>query len=425
MKIFVRYWLFLCILFITQPGYTQFSDPGNLVIVGGGLEYNNAPVFNEFIQLAGGTDKAQVAVIPTASGVPVQSFEYFKNELLSYGLKPGQVTLIPVSLVDDDSTLTMDESSWKNNGNEPGLAEIVKKSTAIWFTGGDQLRTLKALVNPDGTQSLVLQAVWQVYRNGGVIGGTSAGAAIMSDPMIGGGTSLAALRNGVTEIYEGDDFPEDLGVLISRGLGFFPHGMVDQHFTQRSRIGRLITVLMDQKEKFHLGFGIDENTALVYYGKQHICKVLGQNSVVVIKTGTAKMSGTKNAINVSDLLISYLDHGDSYDLSTGTVITDPSRILISGKESYKRPANGQGGILSPSPAGFRDLLTRHLMDNSASAKVSNLTFFSENDAFEVTFSKTPASQAFYSSKPDGPGNYTLTGIRMDIRQVKVSLTGYE
>jgi len=417
--------LFLMVL-LAFPVFGQQATPtGNLVIVGGGLEYNNAPVFNEFIQLAGGTDKAQVAVIPTASGVPVQSFEYFKNELLSYGLKPGQVTLIPVSLVDDDSTLSVDESSWKNNGNDTGLAEIVKKSTAVWFTGGDQLRTLKALVNPDGTQSPVLQAIWQVYRNGGVVGGTSAGAAIMSDPMIGGGTSLAALRNGVTPNYEGDDFPEDQGVLISRGLGFFPYGMVDQHFTQRSRIGRLITVLMDQQKKFQLGFGIDENTALVYYGNKNICKVLGQNSVVVINTGSAKMSRTNNAINVSDLMISYLDHGDSFDLSTGAVIPDPSRTLITGKESYKRPANGQGGILSPSPAGFRDLLTRNLMDNSASAKVSNLTFFSEDDAFEVTFSKTPASQAFYSSKPDGPGNYTLTGICMDIRQVKVSVSGYE
>ncbi len=90
--------------------------------------------------------------------------------------------------------------------------------------------------------------------------------------MIGGGNSLGALTHGVIEDYQGDDFPEGDGVLMTKGLGFFPFGIVDQHFDQRGRIGRLIVALINEKNRFNMGFGVDENTALIYDGKQKILK---------------------------------------------------------------------------------------------------------------------------------------------------------
>lgn len=420
-----KFGLLIIVLIFSHLVFGQSANPGNLVIVGGGLEYNNASVFKEFIKLAGGVENAKVAVIPSASGVPVQAFEYFKNELVGYGLQPSQVTLINVALVDDDSTLNFDESSWKNNGNNPEMAAIVRKSTAVWFSGGDQLRTTKALFNPDGTRTFVLDAVWTVFENGGVVGGTSAGAAIMSNPMIGAGNSIAALKNGVITQFEGDDFPEDNGVLLTKGLGFFPYGLVDQHFSQRSRIGRLAMVLMHEKKNFKLGFGIDENTALIYYGKQNICKVAGQNGVVVINTGNSTIQTINGFNQIENLMISYMEEGDAFDLKSGVVVPDLNKNLIAGKESYKRQIIGQGGILSGSPAGFRDLITRNLMDNSVSSEVSNLTFLNNEMAFRVIFSKTSSSQGFYLSKPDGPGNYTIVNVRMDIMPVKVNISEFK
>ena len=417
--------LSVIVLIFIHLSYGQSTIPGNLVIVGGGLEYNNAGVFKEFINLAGGVENAKVAVIPSASGVPVQAFEYFKNELVGYGLKPSQVILINIALVDDDSTLNVDESTWRNNGNDPKQAELVRKSTGIWFSGGDQFRTVKALVNPDGTKSFVLDAVWQVYQNGGVVGGTSAGAAIMSDPMIGAGNSIAALKKGVITQFDGDDFPEDTGVFLTKGLGFFPYGIVDQHFSQRARIGRLAKVLMQEKKTFKWGFGVDENTALIYYGKQNICKVAGQNGVVVINTALSTSKTNNGYGQIENLTISYLEDGDAFDLNTGLVVPELKKNLITGKESYKKPIIGQDGVLSGSPSGFRDLITRNLMDNSAATEVSNLTFFGNDEAFRVTFSKTPLSQGFYASASDGPGKYTITNIRMDIRPVKIAVTEFK
>ena len=156
------------------------------MIVGGGLEANNKSVFQQLIRLSGGVEKAVIAVIPSASATPMQSYVYFRNILISYGIKPGNINLVPVALIDDDSTKDVDESKWKENGNDPRVAELVRKCTAVWFSGGDQARTMKTLVRANGSHTPVLDAVWQVYLSGGVIGGTSAGAAIMSEVMIGG-----------------------------------------------------------------------------------------------------------------------------------------------------------------------------------------------------------------------------------------------
>jgi cyanophycinase len=241
---------FAFVLLISIASKSQKLLQGALVIVGGGLESTNKSVYNQLIGLAGGTDKATFAVIPSASGVSVQSYMSFRNILISYGVKPENIHLINIAMIDDDSTADVNESDWSNNGNDSRLAALVRSCSAVWFTGGDQMRTMKTLLRPDGSKTPVLEAVWEVYRSGGVVGGTSAGAAIMSEAMIGGGNSLGALTHGVVNDYKGDDFPESDGVLMTKGLGFFPLGIVDQHFNKRARIGRLIVALMNEKPRF-------------------------------------------------------------------------------------------------------------------------------------------------------------------------------
>jgi len=418
----LRLIIFLSVMLIFHAANSQNLPLGSLVVVGGGLEPDNKSVYSQMIELAGGSEKASFAVIPSASGVSVQSFVSFQKTLISYGVKSENIHLINIAMVDDDSTTTVDEATWSKNGNDEKLAGIVKGCTAVWFTGGDQLRTIKTLVNPDGTKTLVLQAVWGVYDKGGVIGGSSAGAAIMSEAMIGGGNSIAALTHGVIQDYKGDDFPEGDGMLMTSGLGFFPLGIVDQHFSQRARIGRLITALFHEKARFNMGFGVDENTALIYNGKEKILKVAGAGGVTMINTSKATISYLQNLPKIENLNISYLEDGDVYDFTNGKVTPADGKKSTKGNEYYNIKNPGQAGVFSGQTANFKDLITKNLMDNKGTEKVQNSSFFEGNSGFLVTLTKTPESEGFYTDKPSGNDRYTVTNILMDITPVQVSIT---
>jgi cyanophycinase len=414
--------LLVSALFLSIGFGSQAQSQGNLVIVGGGLEDTTSSVFNKLIGFAGGPEKATFAVIPTASSVPVQSFEYFRDELISYGVKPENIHLIKIALVDDDSTTGVNESEWGNNGNDRGMAALVRSCSAVWFTGGDQMRITKALYRPDGSKTPVLEAVWEVYRSGGVIGGTSAGAAIMSEAMICGGNSLAALTHGVIRDYKGDDFPEGDGVLMSTGLGFFPLGMVDQHFEKRCRLARLVIALMDVRPSFEIGFGVDENTALIYIGSQNLVKVAGCSGVTIVNTSGASISYVQGMPVIENLSVSYLEEDDSYDGKTGMIIPAQGKKATRGNEYYNIENPGQAGILSANSTSFRDLVTINLIDNKGTESVSNLSFSGKDSGFLVTLSKTPLSQGYYTDQPGDFDRYTVANVRMDISPVRIAVS---
>lgn len=412
--------IFLILLFLVKAGFCQNLPQGSLVIVGGGLEASNKSVFNQLIDLAGGPEKAIFSVIPSASGVATQTFVYFKSELVSYGVKPENIHLIPIAMADDDSTKDINESTWSNNANDLKLAEIVRKSSCVWFSGGDQLRTMKTLMKPDGSKTPVLEAVWDVFRSGGVVGGTSAGAAIMSEPMIGAGNSMGALKHGVVTDYQGDDFPESDGVLLTHGLGFFPLGMVDQHFDTRARLARLVLAMMHEPKTVNIAFGVAENTALIYNGKQKTLKVAGAAGVTMVNTSKATLTYAQNLPKVENVMLSYLDEGDVYDITTQTIIPAEGKKNTIGHEYYNNANVLQAGIFSGSSTNFLNLITVSLIDNKAVDKVQNINFTDKETGFLVTLSKTPESKGFYTDKP--VDKYTVTGIRMDIEPVKITLT---
>lgn len=402
--------------------FSQSLPEGSLVIVGGGLEHNNKSIFTQMIELAGGPDKASFAVIPSASGVAIQSWVLFRKALISYGVKPDNIHLIKIAMADDDSTTDVNESTWSNNGNDLKLAGIVRGCSAVWFTGGDQLRTIKTLVNPDGSNTPVLDAVWEVFRSGGVVGGTSAGAAIMSEAMIGGGNSLGALTHGIITDYKGDDFPEGDGLLMTKGLGFFPLGIVDQHFNTRARIGRLCVALMHVQKQFNTGFGIDENTALIYIGRQKLLEVAGASGVIMINTAEAGISSVQNLPFIQNLSVSYLQEGDSYDFANHKIIPAEGKNPTRGNEYYKVQNPGQVGVLSGYSGSFTDLITKNLIDNKEAGKVQNISFFTPESGFMVSLTKTPESEGFYTDKPKGDDRYTVTNIRMDIIPVQITIS---
>ncbi len=404
---------------------SQPVRPGSLVIVGGGLEQDNREVYRQFLEFAGGPDKAVISVIPAASGVPVKSFASFRNNLMRYGVKPENIHLIEIALVDDDSTDDADESAWKDNGRSEKMAALVRSSTGVWFTGGDQSRTTKALLEPDGSRTPVLEAVWSVYLNGGVLGGTSAGAAIMSEAMIAGGSSIAALTKGVVANFNGEDLPETEGLMLSRGLGFFPSGVVDQHFNQRSRIGRLIMALFATSPGYTRGFGVDENTALIYSGAENLIKVAGASGVTIVDIRGASLEYVQGLPDVRNVSVSYLENGDSFDPATGNVIPDSIKTATEGNESYDISRPGQAGILSGNQTGFRDLLTAYLIDNKGTDTISNISFFDQESGYKVILRKTRDSRGYYSVRSYDIEKYTVTGVMMDLIPVSISVIPFK
>jgi cyanophycinase len=208
--------------------------PGPLVIVGGGQVPKDAR--QAFFDLAG-KEKAKIIVIPTASGDaddPKQADSFLKSW---EELKPLSLQILH----------TRD----RQKADDPAFAAALSEATGVWFSGGDQAKIAAAY---RGTR--VEKELKKLHARGGVIGGTSAGAAVMSDLMIEGGTDTA--RTG-------------------EGLGFLPGYVIDQHFTARKREKRLEGVIAANPA--WIGLGIDEGTALVIRGR--VARVIGEGAVTV------------------------------------------------------------------------------------------------------------------------------------------------
>ncbi|HEX4610568.1 MAG TPA: cyanophycinase [Urbifossiella sp.] len=216
--------------------------PGPLVIVGGGKMPDDAR--KAFFDLAGGK-KAKIVVVPTAAAEADDDAKAdgFLREWQA--LEPESVTLLH----------TRD----RKTADDPAFSKALAEATGLWFSGGDQTKIAEAY---RGTAAA--KAFHALHARGGVVGGTSAGAAILSDPMIAGGTDTAR---------------------VGPGLGFFPGFVVDQHFTQRKRLGRLQGMIAANPTL--VGLGIDEATAVVARGRTF--RVIGEGTVsIVIAKGAGK-----------------------------------------------------------------------------------------------------------------------------------------
>ncbi len=267
-------------LILTLTTCLAFAAPpkGTLVIVGGGGMPQE--IMDAFL-LASGGKGGRVGIIPTSTSDPDGALKEWQEDLDKAGL-----VCVPLDV------------RTREDASNPQLLERAKGCTGFWFSGGDQNRVGDKIV---GTP--LQQVVRDRYEAGAGIGGTSAGAAIMSKLMLTGDD-----RNGKETLAE-----FGTGAYQTReGMGFLPAGVVvDQHFLRRGRENRLFSVIMEHPD--YLGLGIDEATALVVKGGQ--AKVLGKRSVMVFDpTGM-----TLNGASFRNLRIHVLRPGQSIDLATRKV----------------------------------------------------------------------------------------------------------
>jgi cyanophycinase len=205
-----------------------------LLLVGGGNR--PAAAMAEFVKAAG-AGSSSLLIIPWASEA-FEGAENIKKELLAS--RPGQVEII------------VDRTDLKNK---------LLNATGIFFTGGDQNRLMKEMTDTD-----TLELLRDLFAKGVVFGGTSAGTAIMSDPMLSGTADLTVIDSTKTELVKG------LGLLPAKVI-------VDQHFILRQRFNRLAGIIYNDQNL--TGLAIDENTALFINNKQ--ATVMGPTQVLVFK----------------------------------------------------------------------------------------------------------------------------------------------
>lgn len=217
---------------------------GKLVIIGGAEDKDgDCKVLREFVRCAGGIS-ARIAVITAATSLPREVGDEYIRVFERLGVSDVKVI----------------DTEVREDASEPHNIKAAEEATGIFFTGGDQARITELI---KGTKlDTVIHHRYQ--REGVVIGGTSAGAAMMPDMMIVEGESKTHPRFDTVD--------------MGPGMGFLPGIVVDQHFAQRGRLGRLIAALMRQPAV--VGIGIDENTAVIVDGDEF--EVIGDGAVTVV-----------------------------------------------------------------------------------------------------------------------------------------------
>jgi cyanophycinase len=403
------------------PSAAQASQPlGTLVIAGGALRFDNEAIWSRIVRSAtdyargkvspgtvavrpaAGTDlRPRIAVFGTASMDAQRAGQRIIDALEKYG---AAGFLVPVAI----DKLPVD---YRQAVNDAQVAAQVEAAHGVFFCGGSQSRLLTALRTADGKPTPVLAAIRRVHARGGVVAGTSAGAAVMSHVMCRDAKFLLqVLRNGVTKGKEVDD-----------GFGFLDSNwFVDQHFLVRGRIARALVIMRQFNVRY--GLGIDEETAVVVRGGQG--QVVGRRGAMLIDLSKATQDPKLTGFNVADARVSYLDAGDSLDLASLRITPAADKLA----EPAIDPASPAFRPTTNEPIVANDILAnstlldvmKRIMDNRA-PDGKGLAFDAAAKAqpslgFEFHLSRAPGTIAWATSK-SGAEDWTITGMRLDVRPV--------
>lgn len=252
---------------------------GTLLAIGGALDVHGA-VMREFYQLSGGAD-ARIIILPTASAL-AESGEAEQQALLAMGVRQPP-HILPIRT--------------RAQAMEANPQSALKGVTGVYITGGNQMRLTVTL-----TGTPLLDVIRAHYRAGAVIGGSSAGAAALTEVMIAYG------RNGQA--------PRHNSVQITPGLGFATQVIFDQHFNQRNRLGRLLYIVAANPGL--LGAGVDENTAAIL--QDQVIRAVGVGGVTIvdgtglIDTNVAELEKNQ-LVAYNNIRLHLLTAGSSYDIS--------------------------------------------------------------------------------------------------------------
>ena len=272
---------------------------GSVIIIGGAEDkVRDRVILNRFVSLAGGRD-ATIAVISTASSLGAEAGERYRQVFSELGVK----TVRPLHAIT------------RPQANDESAAKVVRDATGVFLTGGNQLRLSSTL---GGTR--LADAILERFHHGAVVAGTSAGASAMSSHMIAFGASGATPKHRMAQ--------------IAAGLGVLPGVIVDQHFQQRNRLGRLLSLIAQNPSL--LGLGVDEDTAGIV-GADHVVEVIGRGSITVVdgvgsETDAWEVHGHR-PLMISGVVLHSLPAGYRFDLRRRHRIATPALHALPGREA--------------------------------------------------------------------------------------------
>jgi cyanophycinase len=266
------------------------------MIIGGAEDkVRDRVILGRFCELAGGSDGI-VAVISTASSMGFEAGERYRQVFTGLGIG----TVRPL------------HAMTRNQANDEGYVRQIRDATGVFLTGGNQLRLSSTI---GGT--LLADAVLERFRQGAVVAGTSAGASAMSSHMIAFGAS------GGT--------PKHRMAALAAGLGVLPSVIVDQHFQQRNRYGRLLSVIAQNPSL--LGLGVDEDTAGVV-DPDGVMEVIGRGSVTIVDGASAETDAWNvhghRPVMISGVILHALPSGYRFDLRRRKRIATPDLKALPG-----------------------------------------------------------------------------------------------
>ncbi len=266
-----------------SPSQVQAEDKRGWIIPVGGAEdkLRDAAILRRFLSLSG-DDDARIAVIPTASQLEDTGARY---ETIFRDLGATDCTALPYVE--------------RGDANRDDWHDVLEKATGVFFTGGNQLR-ISAILG--GTR--VAKTIRRLNAKGVPVGGTSAGAAILPEHMIAygdkGGTPTAGM------------------VSLAPGLGLTNRFVIDQHFRERDRLGRLLSAL--SFNPFAVGLGIDENTA-AFIAPNNVIHVEGAGAITVVDVNEVHHSSIASAAEgeplcITNIKLHVLPQGATFNLQT-------------------------------------------------------------------------------------------------------------
>ena len=270
------------------------SQRGTLFIVGGGPQ--PAELVQQFVDLAGGRGRANIAVFAMASESGETSGEEKARDLRALGAQARNIWVTRAQATSDS------------------VARLLDGVTGVWFGGGDQVRLANVL---RGTKTEA--AIRARYAAGAVIGGTSAGAAVMTTPMITGDERApGGARRDTTQSFitvARDNVVTDSGFTLLDGV------IVDQHFLRRKRHNRLMSLVLEAAP--HLGVGIDESTALIVHPDGR-WSVAGASVAVIYDARRAAITPRSSpTLGGTGIQLHVLPAGSAFDPSTGIAHLPP------------------------------------------------------------------------------------------------------
>lgn len=387
------------------PGSATAAAPGPVVAIGGALRGGNAPVWERLVALAGGAG-ARIAVLPTASDNPARTAASTVATLRRYGAEAFEIPVAP-RLAGTDARAAARDPRW--------VARL-REATGVFFTGGEQARIVDTLA-PGGEDSPLLEAIRALHARGGLVAGTSAGAAVMSRAMIRDAGNVVDVLKG--RMRDGQE--------LGNGLGFAGDRLiVDQHFLERGRLGRLLPVLVEHG--LTVGLGVAEDTAVIFRGEE--LEVIGSSGVLLVELDEAERVRGRQPFALRNARLALLGAGDRVHLRTRAVtpaahkqagqLIDPA---VTGYQPYYTGVPFYLDVLGTN--AVREAMTRLLDSPAAEARGLAFDPAAPSDdplaalGFEFRFHKAPGTRGWYASAGDGEP-YTIVGMRLDVTPVRVA-----